>query len=683
MTEQKLHFKHLLTQLAATVLTIFLSVQCAEAISARYHEYLAQGKIVPTFVLIFVVWLIGMLFSLVVTWIPERLGLFWLIKTKLSFLRVLSMILCCALPGVLYNFMRFCEPYGDIWIRIFLFSFAILFGAWILEKENRVSFSSLIYSAITASAAFALLYQFHDVSSYPFSIGWSEGNRMWDYSILFGRALYNFPADQPIPAYIDIGRQSLWGLIFLLPNVNIILMRIWNDFLFTIPCAILGWLLFKSQRKSSFVRWLCLGLWVMLFLMQGPIYTPLIIAAILIVLGRRTPVWLSCLLTAAAGFYAVMSRSTWVAGPAFFAVLLSFIPPEKTSAKKRWTRSIAVGVSGFVGAILYMKRDFFGGLVGWTGSTEAIQAASDTSAAAAAMTAVPPIFTPAWFGYYFSRQPLLWDRLWPNETFSTGIVLGLLLAVLPAFLILVIWLFQRHWALDCWQRILLIAGSAIFMGVGIIISVKIGGGSNLHNLDMFLIAFVIIIALAWDAGMGEWLIGMIQKNHIVSLIVLAAILIPAYNALSNANPRALPRAETTADALEKVQTVVAEHADEDILFLDQRQLLTFGNVPAIPLIPDYEKKWMMDEAMADNAEFFAPYIRDLKMHRFAVIISEPLHIKFQGSGENFSEENDLFVKWVSLPTLCYYEPYETFAEQGVQILIPRAETLNQEGVVCP
>ena len=62
-----------------------------------------------------------------------------------------------------------------------------------------------------------------DISAYPFSIGWSEGNRMWDYSVLFGKDLYDFPQDQTIPAYIDIGRQSLWGLIYLLPKVNIVM----------------------------------------------------------------------------------------------------------------------------------------------------------------------------------------------------------------------------------------------------------------------------------------------------------------------------------------------------------------------------------------------------------------------------------------------------------------------------
>jgi len=34
--------------------------------------------------------------------------------------------------------------------------------------------------------------------------------------------------------------------------------------------------------------------------------------------------------------------------------------------------------------------------------------------------------------------------------------------------------------------------------------------------------------------------------------------------------------------------------------MDQRQLLTFGYVPKIPLVDDYEKKYMMDTAMTGD-----------------------------------------------------------------------------------
>ena len=223
----------------------------------------------------------------------------------------------------------------------------------------------------------------------------------------------------------------------------------------------------------------------------------------------------------------------------------------------------------------------------------------------------------------------------------------------------------------------------IFLAAGLIFSVKIGGGSNLHNLDMFLILVLIISALAWQAGMGNWLFEKIRLDSSVCLLILAAILIPCWDSLSSAVPRIYPKAETTADAVEKIRETIDVHEGEDILFIDQRQLLTFGTVQKIPLIADYEKKWMMDEAMSNDAAYFEPYFRDLKNHRFGAIISEPLYIKFQGAGGDFSEENDLFVTYVSVPTLCYYEPYETFQEQGVQILVPRDGVLEQEGIVCP
>ena len=38
----------------------------------------------------------------------------------------------------------------------------------------------------------------------------------------------------------------------------------------------------------------------------------------------------------------------------------------------------------------------------------------------------------------------------------------------------------------------------------------------------------------------------------------------------------------------------------EVLFMDQRQLLTFGYITDVPLVPDYEKKVMMNEALSGN-----------------------------------------------------------------------------------
>ncbi|MBQ6520516.1 MAG: hypothetical protein IJI14_17510 [Anaerolineaceae bacterium] len=673
-------------QIIETILLLFCSIQCGRDIYARYAEFLSKGKIVPTFLFICVVLLFGTLFMLTLIWKNEWLTLPRKLKRHMRSFNLVIAFLLCLFPGILYNFIRSSEPYHGLWIRIFLSLFCVILAAWFWERESEIHFNSLLSCALIFSTGFVLLTQFHDVTDYPFSIGWSEGNRMWDYSVLFGKSRFNYPQDQTIPAYIDIGRQSLWGLIYLFPGTNIVTARIWNDILFTIPCALLGWALLVKNKSCRRYRLLAYSLWSMLFLMQGPIYTPLTLAAILVALGSRTPIVINCILTAAAGFYAVMSRSTWIAAPSAFAVFLLFLDQKAISSSQekhdRWGKSIALGLSGLIGAGIYMKRDVFARLL-HIGTQSVNEPAAASAAATEAMEAVPQIFTPAWFQYYLGRQALLFDRLWPNETYKPGIVLGLALAVLPAAVLILIWAYQRKWHLDVWQKLLLFAGSGIFLAAGLIFSVKIGGGSNLHNLDMFLILMLIISALAWKAGMGEWLAEKIRFDSTICLILLAAILIPCWDNLSKAVPRVYPKQEITEDAVEKIRTVISEHEGEDILFMDQRQMLTFGTVPKIPLIADYEKKWMMDEAMANDAAYFEPYIRDLKSQRFAAIISEPLHIKFQGSGGDFSEENDLFVTYVSVPTLCYYEPYETFPEQGVEILIPRQSVLEMEGVTCP
>ncbi len=676
--------KNRILQYILSVVAIFFSLKCGMAVYQRFEAYLTKGQIVPSFLLISGILIFGFLFILILIWVPDWLAPIHRLLNKIPVVKWIVAVFILAVPCILYVFLHASQPYQNVWIRAFLYLLAMSASAWLISKEGRVTFSSFIPSACILAAFAAVLNEFHDVSGYPFSIGWSEGNRMWDYSVLFGRKLYNFPADQTIPAYIDIGRQSLWGAVFLLPHVSIVLMRLWNAFLFSIPYALLGWALFRKTEGISRGAWFLVGLWSMLFLIQGPIYTPLVLVAILIALGRKSPFWLNCLLTFIAGIYAVMSRSTWVAAPAVYAALLAFIEiplSGKRAGPQRWCRALSLGISGFLGAGCYLMRNTIFNFFGKNVPSAAVSAAASDSGVAA--ETVPPLLSPAWFQYSFSRQSFIWSRLWPNETYHIGIIWALCIAVLPLVVLLLIWRVRHPSKLDFWQKLAVFLFLFIFLCVGILVSVKIGGGSNLHNLDMFLICLLLVAALAWEDGFGNWLCEKISSGSWISLLVLMAVLLPVSQTALNVVPRDYPPVTETADALEKVQNTVRKNADKKILFMDQRQLLTFGYVEKIPLIADYEKKWMMDEAMANNAAFFAPYIKDLKAHRFDIIISEPLRIKFQGSGLDFSEENDFFVKWVSVPTLCYYQPLETFEDQGVQILVPRTDPLDAEGVFCP
>ncbi|MBR6088606.1 MAG: hypothetical protein IKP86_01640, partial [Anaerolineaceae bacterium] len=452
--------KKRILQIIGTLLLLFCSIQCGRAIYDRYAEFLNKGHIVPTFLIICAVLIFGALFVLILIWKNSLLAGPARLKNHVSVVSRIIAILLCAAPGILYNFIHSSEPWQGLWIRIWLAGSFVVLAAWFWKKEQESLFSALLSCALNFSVSFVLLTQFQDITDYPFSIGWSEGNRMWDYSVLFGKARYDYPQDQTIPAYIDIGRQSLWGLIYLFPGTNIVTARVWNDILFTIPCALLGWALLRKNEGRKSVRLLAYSLWAMLFLMQGPIYTPLTLAAFLVAIGSGLPLPVNCILTAAAGFYAVMSRSTWIAAPSAFAVFLVFLDPIANSSdearKSRWGKAAAVGISGLAGAGIYMKRDVFASLlhIGQQTVPEAV-APAVTSAAAEAMEAVPQIFTPAWFRYYLGRQALLFDRLWPNETYKPGIVLGLALAVLPVILIIICWVCERRWTLDGWQKLLL------------------------------------------------------------------------------------------------------------------------------------------------------------------------------------------------------------------------------------
>lgn len=674
--------------------TLLLGIAAVPAVCGvflRYGEFLNKGSIVASFLVVMFAVLAGSIFLLLLIWAPSFPGkIRWIKSIKL--LSWTSALLVILLPVLLYLFHRWSEPFSDIRIRIFLYGASLVIAAWLLEPDREIRFRSLLKAALIQAVMFTFLSNFRDVNSYPFSVGWSEGNRFWDYSVRFGRHLYDWPQDKPIPAYIDPGRQSLWGLIFLLPGISIQVMRAWNDFLFIVPCLVLGWALFRRHQAGNGLR-IAVILWSMLFLLQGPIYTPLILSAILIAITHRGPNWLFGLGTIIASWYGVMSRSTWIFGPTAFAVLLVLLDRKDANQTSGWRAlrpAILTGLCGLLGALLFLKQNEILQFAGIRtdpapiAEVETLPLAADSAAiSSAAEGLTPSMFTPEGIRYFLERQPLLWSRLFPNEIYPSGILLGLLLAVTPLLIVLAVWRLKSCPAFSGWQDWL---SGLILMGllfVGLIISVKIGGGSNLHNLDMFLIALLFVAAAYWNAGLAGWLHSIVNSEKWLNWVLLAAVILPVAASMVTVEPKKYPAAEKTADILAQVQQAVETYREGEILFMDQRQLLTFGFVPKIPLIADYEKKWMMDEAMADHSAWFEPYFADLRAHRFSLIISEPLQIQFQGANKNFSEENDLFVKWVSIPTLCYYQPLETFPEDGVQLLVPRTEPFEYPEISCP
>jgi len=410
-------------------------------------------------------------------------------------------------------------------------------------------------------------------------------------------------------------------------------------------------------------------LWTYSFLDQGPIYTPLILAAILVAGARRMPPWMAFLFVGLAGYYAQMTRSTWLFAPAMWAGLVAFIdenPPGVKTTLQRWIRAFVLAFGGLLGGVIIPEIQK---------TIIARQAGVERAAS---------MIDPETVVSTVERQPLLWERLLPNPTYPEGILLAIVMACVPLITLLIYIAMTKRWKLSAIQKLAIMAVLLAFFIVGLIISVKIGGGSNLHNLDMFLLGLLFVAGSAWSSRLKSILVDKNDPNMLKRILLFAIVLFPAVHKMMRIDSFGFPPKNEVNEALEVIQTEVAKaDAMGEVLFMDQRQLLTFGFVDPVPLVPDFEKKYMMDQAMAANSGYFNLFYEDLQSHRFSLIVSEPLGIRWQGDANQFGNENDAYVYWVSLPVLCYYEPIETYYRFGTQLLIPRSEPLDDPEVICP
>lgn len=576
-----------------------------------------------------------------------------------------------AILGIFPSIFLQFSPWGFIihstYLRVLLLTATAilmtyaLHGSRMLQKQNiHLFFPALIF----LTASLLLSNRIKLIVDYPFTLSWSEGNRYWDYSLLFRKDRYTIAEGSNAAAFLDLGRQGLWGIAYVWKNLSISGMRAWNMILYFLPPLIFGLMVFKHKNLKA-VHIFLLGLWTYAFLSEGPIYAPLLICAALILLAEKTR-WftLSVLLIILSGYYANITRFTWIVGPPVWAFLLIYFREDHVSERKRIALSLTAAISGLIGGLLLPN------LIPLN-TTSII---SDETAAPNILSSVLNIL---------NNQDLLWNRLLPTETFSLGILPALLLITLPVLLILVQYLKESETTLTKFEKLLLALSLIGFLVIGIFVSVKIGGGSNLHNMDLFLVTLMIIIHIFWKRGAADWFMQEIQRGKKVTYVVLFLLLYQCFIHLDSVKPLALPDDSTVNEALVSIQTTVNEKKETGaILFIDQRQLFTFGQIEDVPLYGEYEKKLMMNEAMSSNAEYFDPFYHDLQEHKFVLIVNEPINITYQEDDTNFGEENDAYVKWVSEPLLCYYEPLETYTEVGVELLIPRTSPIP-DFLDCP
>jgi hypothetical protein len=659
-------FEHILL----TAVLLALAAGAVGDLTRFYADSLAEGQLHKSFLAALGLVTGSLVLAALAVWLPRFFDPLLRIRAMAGPLNWLFVLAIASAPTYLFLFTKWSGVYSGPYVRGMAYLMAIALMAWFSswKSPRHLEWRPFLFSAVLFGVIFSVADLLKFTVSYPFSLYWSEGNRFWDNSIIFGRHLYDYPADQKIPVLGNWVRMSLWGLPHLLPNVSIAFMRMWNGLIFSIPYMIFGWVLFNRKREGTAV-WFALGLWTFLFLNQGPIYTPLVLAAALVALTRRTHTLIGFLLVGVAGYYAATGRYTWMFAPAMWAavvVLVETAPFGVCTTFERWKRAVLLGAGGLTGG--YLVPEIIKRVNAMLFGTEVRPNVASLEGASAVI----------------QRQPLMWDRLWPNETYSLGIILGLLLAAGPLVALLIYAAASKRWRLDIWQKLALSGMLLAFLVVGIIVSVKIGGGSNLHNMDMFLIGLVFAGMLAWEDGLRERVLAPNRSQWAVAALSLMLVLYPAWYGIKLAKPLNLPDEQRTAFVLRMVQDYVdKKSAAGEVLFIDQRQLLTFGYIQDVPLVPEYEKKLLMDNAMAEEEAYFNVFYRELSEHRFALIVTEPLRIEFQGGVYHFGNENDAWVRWVAHPLLCYYNPVFTMRSMGVQLLVPKEKSQPRGGGLCP
>ncbi len=551
--------------------------------------------------------------------------------------------------GVLFPYLYLTRAWEMIWPylpRICAFGILVAVGSVFLKTVWKTR--DWVYSIAASVLIYAVLYRISlyvpQVSDYLFSLGWSEASRYYNASLFFSRQIYG--QAYPLPT-LHPTRYLLQSIPFLIPGLPLWFHRLWQALLWLGLIAATAWLLARRFcPKDRALRWLTTG-WAFLFFFQGPVYYHLIVCVLLVVWGfdaRRF--WRSLFVVAIASVWAGISRINWFPVPGLLATLLYLIEvPKENKALFRYLLPPAGWALMGAGIAFATQRLYI--LISGNPAEQ--------------------------FSSSFSSD-LLWYRLWPNVTYPSGILWALLYVSLPGLLLLLAFLIRTRRSVHPirWLGVTAILG--VFLAGGIVVSVKIGGGSNLHNLDAFLALMAVTVSAV---GLGKVQMDRPEKARefrINPVLIGFMVLVPAWTAILEGAPAdPLPSRADQQQALQQVQQYVqiTREKNEAVLFINQRHLQTFGMVPKVALEPDYEKVFLMEMAMANDQGYLETFYQKLENHAFGLIVTEPLYINIQDRTHAFSEENNVWMDRVVAPILKYYQPVLTLNPFGTQLLVPK------------
>lgn len=585
----------------------------------------------------------------------------WRIISAIIFLGIV-----CLIPEIKFAYKIGQDIKQPIYDPVFLLLFyywmcwwMILLAMATLKVTLRISWqggfsASLIFIGIV----FEILVRYNVVTDYPLSMGWSEGSRYYYASLFFSKSVYG--ESFPLPT-LHPTRYLLQSFPFLFPGLGLYAHRFWQFTLWIGLTA--GASLAITKRAFSLeekaLRLLVSG-WLFLFLLRVGVYYHLEVMVILplLFIDMKRP-WRSLLIIVAASLWAGISRVNWFPMPAMIAIALYLLETPLISGEDEKI--------SFKQVVKYLSQPVLWTVAGLASALFAQWAYINISGNAQNANAFTSSFT----------SDLLWYRLWSNENFPLGVIPAIL--ILSGPLLITFILAAMRWRSLHTVRWLGLIGmiAALFAG-SVVVSTKIGGGGDLHNMDTYAVIMG-IVALYFFSGRVHVEPGTQNLEFRPSLISAIALVIPVIILIPMLSLYPKFNERRNQQAHRQLVDVVNEISKQGpILFISDRQLVALGDVN-VPLVYDYEVVTLMEMAMSGNQGYLNRFYDDLAHHRFAAIISGRQNLIIKQDGV-FAEENNVWNTLVSPYILCNYESNMTIDADitRIEIYQPRTQTEN-----CP
>ena len=534
---------------------------------------------------------------------------------------------------------------GMGWMRFLIFWIFSLIGIWGIKWFRRETpwFFALIAIVLCQSTLHLLLVYWPRITDYPFAMGWSETSRYYYPSLFLSEKVYGQGYPWPI---LHPTLHLLLAAPYLF-DAPLWVHRAWQVAIrYILVGAVVPVLVRRLSIQAGAMRWLA-GLWMFLFLFMGPVYFHLTVPVLILLLGfssqddRRT--WIAVIL---ASLWCGWSRLNWYPMPGMIAAVLYVleVPYQGKSFWRYVFRPACWFVAGTFIAVIAQRIYVV-------------------------LSGVPDP------GIFFTSlaSDLLLYRLWPNASYFLGILPGALLASLPIWIAMLVVIRSRK---NDWHpfrlAILCAALLVLFLG-GLLVSLKIGGGANLHNMDAYFSMLLIVVAYLVFARYRPEDVSVAQPVPLHWLLIIALLIMPAWSYLQfnigfvNYDP-----ART-----QKVLASLQEYIDDvnkrggQILFITQRHLLSMHMLNNVTLIPEYEREDLMEIAMSDNVPYLEKFRDDMENQRFALIVVDPLNYNVLSKNRSFAEENNVWVLRIMKSILCNYKEAAIFPADEIALYVPQ------------